>query len=1404
MTGGILEVVAKGTEDIYLTGDPNITFFKTIYRRHTNFSRAELDLHFSNKLDFGKEGYCRLEHYGDLLHRLFLIIKLPKIQIFFRSLTIGEVIALLATYEIVWETDRDPFSKFTELDYNGYCKPVAPDSTICINVIGVKQLIDQKRVTLTRNITITNEFFLRLLTGDFYFQTWKNNNPEFNDTTIIPGTGTTEAGAKYMEDVLYEFFNKDSFNLQYKIIVAQNKDVTNADLNEMPPQQQLPLATSLTIQSEMLNEFIKYAVSDRIYPPTLPTGYNDDNLEFLYNVDTANYTASGSVSQLDSNTVFRSGISTAYGTNTSYVQLDAYKIFDVVLTNNNTNISNASDVQNIKAILLDNIQYGLIKNIKMLINIYDSLHKDSRFIFYRKFPVNTPGSGTYLTNTSFTNQSLIPNPPVNLNDNFTSDFVLAPEVDEPTTITHPMSIFVNTTITNFHNQNRDLFRDSKFTPYFNDIVNLWSRCNVATNVNTPVLSPVPPDNMYYMNYLWFNMNTDIPLSINTYLTTTMPNKAHGLNATTISQLDTYLNSIMNTILAVIKPKITYVDPQIPVPTPTNYDTMQTLNSTVKSITGLPGDIILFCIIRDGLENVLIQVGSSYITIPEYIQYTYAIALNTFAGTLSGSQLTNYNIALTDLVAIIGLYITDYDLIPSYATYVNQKNNIYSDPFKQINSLTLIYSDVQCSIWNYLFLQFIRNYNDMYNQLLLGFTFYTDNIGLELLNYLVDISNDFLLYPITASSYFDYFRNIENYFSQLPINSGTSAYIGQYLDLKILEFQDYLQHYQQNRPLLNMRNIIIPRSLFYFEEFTKIVNFITNIIETTTITNTTTNVTSLLYNHSYHPTSGPPQPFPDIVLETQTTLNDKTSQYLNPRNNAIDIALIMLAVANNFFTDAILPTMALANPYNQATDPHKYDLWQLVTTNPPTTNSTEEIKKFNDPFPYDPTKTLFDWLYRSTSESPSSTDGSQELFKFLLQIDVLYNGFVIESDVYNFMKDYVIQRSILKDIPGLQGPNVQTTNENLIDYYSNQLASDVLLRNRIVGFGNTIGLYNILERSLNNGANAKFSWIQKIGHYIIDQLWIKIDDQIIDKQYGEWLEIWHTLTKKIKKENGYNTLIGNIKELYTYNNKIKEEYEMVIPLQFWFCRHVGVSLPLISLHNADVRLYTKLKKFEDIAFFDSFTTFRNKPKLKCSVLAEYIYVEKEERNKIAMSKLEYLIDVLQFNGDIEITNNSFDDEGYIEAVTRFKNPCKELFWVLQNTSLIDGSLPNGEKLWHVYSYDIDNEINPAKSAKIKFNSRDRETFKEIEYYNNVQPYERHYSDPNVGVNIYCFSLNPESVQPEGSANLSKIDDVSIEMNVKDFVRSDIITANIKFRWAVYALTINVLRICSGLGGLGFQH
>ena len=60
MTGGLIQLVAEGKQDITLTNDPQITFFKNIYRRYTNFSMETVVQKFSQKLDFGGIASCVL------------------------------------------------------------------------------------------------------------------------------------------------------------------------------------------------------------------------------------------------------------------------------------------------------------------------------------------------------------------------------------------------------------------------------------------------------------------------------------------------------------------------------------------------------------------------------------------------------------------------------------------------------------------------------------------------------------------------------------------------------------------------------------------------------------------------------------------------------------------------------------------------------------------------------------------------------------------------------------------------------------------------------------------------------------------------------------------------------------------------------------------------------------------------------------------------------------------------------------------------------------------------------------------------------------------------------------------------------------------------------------------------
>ena len=72
-----MQLVAYGAQDIYLTGNPQITFFKVVYRRHTNFSMECIEQVFSGTPDFGRKAMCTVTRNGDLVTRMYLKVDLP-------------------------------------------------------------------------------------------------------------------------------------------------------------------------------------------------------------------------------------------------------------------------------------------------------------------------------------------------------------------------------------------------------------------------------------------------------------------------------------------------------------------------------------------------------------------------------------------------------------------------------------------------------------------------------------------------------------------------------------------------------------------------------------------------------------------------------------------------------------------------------------------------------------------------------------------------------------------------------------------------------------------------------------------------------------------------------------------------------------------------------------------------------------------------------------------------------------------------------------------------------------------------------------------------------------------------------------------------------------------------------
>jgi hypothetical protein len=78
--GTLIELIARGKQDTYLIGNPQFSYFKSVYRRCTNFSVEPIRQIFTESPDFGKRVTCMIDKKGDLLSDILLEIELPALK----------------------------------------------------------------------------------------------------------------------------------------------------------------------------------------------------------------------------------------------------------------------------------------------------------------------------------------------------------------------------------------------------------------------------------------------------------------------------------------------------------------------------------------------------------------------------------------------------------------------------------------------------------------------------------------------------------------------------------------------------------------------------------------------------------------------------------------------------------------------------------------------------------------------------------------------------------------------------------------------------------------------------------------------------------------------------------------------------------------------------------------------------------------------------------------------------------------------------------------------------------------------------------------------------------------------------------------------------------------------------
>lgn len=278
-------------------------------------------------------------------------------------------------------------------------------------------------------------------------------------------------------------------------------------------------------------------------------------------------------------------------------------------------------------------------------------------------------------------------------------------------------------------------------------------------------------------------------------------------------------------------------------------------------------------------------------------------------------------------------------------------------------------------------------------------------------------------------------------------------------------------------------------------------------------------------------------------------------------------------------------------------------------------------------------------------------------------------------------------------------------------------SSVITRNGdlIMGAYIQATLPDLLEKAHSDAPQYRYTrWINNIGHYLIQEVSVEIGGKIIDRHYSDWLEIWSQLTVPASMMPGYLKMIGQDplnklgqptglqKDVFTntntdllssvhtasYNNvnTVLKGRDIYIPLQFWFCRNVGLALPLVALQHHEVKINVQFRPIHQLVMLNmgdhtekgmpKITNWNNSSSghsanvqqsagLDAHLWIDYVFLDTDERRRFAQVSHEYLIEQVQTSVEhyVDTTTNA---ASVIPTTVElyFDHPVKELVWVVK--------------------------------------------------------------------------------------------------------------------------------------------
>lgn len=360
-------------------------------------------------------------------------------------------------------------------------------------------------------------------------------------------------------------------------------------------------------------------------------------------------------------------------------------------------------------------------------------------------------------------------------------------------------------------------------------------------------------------------------------------------------------------------------------------------------------------------------------------------------------------------------------------------------------------------------------------------------------------------------------------------------------------------------------------------------------------------------------------------------------------------------------------------------------------------------------------------------------------------------------------------------------------------------------------------------TIYSSAKFRFRWIDNISQYIIYSCSVRIDNQIIDQLWGDWMDVWNELSLTSDKKEAYDKMTANVDDFnnprleqafqYINNNNIELSYyppgtsldnpsikgrRIYLPLGFWFTKNPGLALPLIALQYQNIEVTVELRSIGELyRIYDERTGIYFSPdEFSTENISDRSLISKinnDSNNDVSIER--FLVPIGESYATVP---NSIDIDGYLECNYIFldeperkamainshdfliqrpyrieqstlkgsrtidlmiQNPIKELIWIARRS---DMRRYNNWNNFTNFRFSAPN-YNILLTTKLLWNGMERFEDKPPEYFNYIQPFQHHSRCPREGIHCYSFAIYPEKLQPSGSFNASTINKIQLYLS-----------------------------------------